>query len=249
MGLRSAQTKRRFRVDPIRSEGELLLAMDTSGPYMNLGLLRGGNLLAAHSSYQPLSHARALLPTIHLLLENQGFEIGQVDLFGVCLGPGSFTGLRVSVSTLKALCFASGKPAAGLTAPEVLAHAIGGDGATGIIIDARKGEVYGALLCAGGREPLLKPEAGTPEGVLGRLLRAASGPLVIAGSGCVTYRELLRDVGGDRVRFAGPRYDRIDPAHFARQCLARHQSGGGVDAATLEPSYIGKPPIHKQRGT
>jgi tRNA threonylcarbamoyladenosine biosynthesis protein TsaB len=249
MGLRSVKTKRRFRVDPIRSEGELLLAMDTSGPYMNLGLLRGGNLLAAHTSYQPLSHARALLPTIHLLLEEQGFQVGQVDLYGICLGPGSFTGLRVSMSTLKAFCFAFGKQVVGVTTPEVLASAIDGEGPAGVIIDARKGEAYGALLGPGGDEVLLPPEAGTPDGALERLLEAVSSPLVIAGSGCVTYRDVLRDVGGDRIRFAGHRFDRIDPVHLARLCLARHQSGGGVDAGALEPSYVGKPPIHKHRGT
>jgi len=249
MGLRATRKKRRFRVDPIRDEGEILLVLDTSGPYMNIGLMRGANLLAAHTSYQPLSHARALLPTMHLLLEEQRFEIGKVDLFGICLGPGSFTGLRVSMSTLKALCFGTETRVVGVTAPEALASALESREPTGVIIDARKGEAYGALLGPRGEEYLLPLQSDTPQGALRRLLDAVDGPLTVAGSACVTYRDLLLETGGERVVIAPHHANRIEPARLAALCLDHHRAGKAVTATELEPIYVGKPPIHKQRGT
>jgi len=254
MGLRATRRKRRFLKSNLRSEGPLLLAFDTSGQFLNIGLQKGNSVLAVCSSYQPFSHAEAILPAIDLLLESQQFVLDDVDAFGVCLGPGSFTGLRVGMTTLKSFCFSTGKPAVGLPATVVLAAALKTDLHIGCLIDARKGEVYSALLqhrtahYPAQATELLQPEASTPEEGLARLLAELDGPVILAGSACTTYARTFAGFGEGRVEFAGPEFDRVNPAVLATLCMDEFNAGRTQDAAALEPAYVGKPPIHKHRG-
>jgi len=263
MGLRATRRKARFTSDERRRQGSLLVAIDTSGSHMNLGVQRGPHLLAVHSSYQPFSHARALLPALDLLLGGQGFRLDEVDVFGVCLGPGSFTGLRVGMSTVKSFSLATGKPAVGITAPEALAAATPGAGLAGSLIDARKGEVYSTLFRRSARPEegasaspegypsgslveVLSTAVSSPEEAVARLLAGTDEPIQVAGSALVVHREAIAAAGGDRLRLAGPDGEFVDPAVFTRLCMAAFEGGRGCEAGLLEPCYVGEPPIHQR---
>ncbi len=250
MGLRGTKRKARFKRDSVRFDGPLMLVADTSSSIMNVALQRGPNLLSAHSAYQPLSHARALLPAVELVLSEQGFKLEDVDGFGICLGPGSFTGLRVSMTSVKALAFDTEKPAVGIPAIDILAASVASGLPVGCLIDARKNEAYSALFAApdgdGKRELLLKTEAGTPEAGIARILRAVEGPVCLVGSGCLSAPpELLDD---PRIHVADSRWHLPDIRTLARLCMERFEAGETSLIDHLEPVYVGQPPIHKHRG-
>ncbi len=250
MGLRGTRRPGRFKRDSVRHDGPLLLVTDTSSAYLNVALQRGSSLLSAHSTYQPLSHARALLPAIDLLLAEQGFKLVDVDGFGICLGPGSFTGLRVSMASIKALAYGTDKPALGIPAVAVLAASVGGDLPVGCLIDARKGEAYSALFSApdgaGHRQPILPVEAGTPEGGLARLMGGVNGPITLVGSSCLSAPEEL--FAHSRLLLAEARWHLPDICTLARLCMERFERGETTTVEHLEPIYVGQPPIHKHRG-
>ncbi len=250
MGLRGTKRKSRFKRDSVRHEGPLLLVVDTSSAYMNVALQRGHNLLSTHTAYQPLSHAKALLPAVELLLAEQGFKLEDLDGYGICLGPGSFTGLRVSMTSVKALAFETDKPAIGIPAIDILSASVASELPVGCLIDARKNEAYSALFGApdgaGARELLLVTEAGTPEVGIARILGGVKGPICLVGSGCLSAPEELLET--PRFVVADARWHLPDVRTLARLCMARFEAGETSLVEHLEPVYVGLPPIHKHRG-
>ena len=261
MGLRATRRKDRFSNRSAASEGPLLLALDTSGRFLNVALQRGSTLLAVHTSRQPLAHARALLPAIEFVLAEQQVTLADVNLFGINLGPGSFTGLRVSMTTIKSFCFESSLPVAGIPAATILAAGCVTDRAIGCLVDARKGELYSVLFSPpgedldgadpdlGNRIQLLPPVPSSPEDAVERLLDATIEPILLVGSGCFGQRERVVAAMGqsDRIVMAAEEWHDPSPRVLARLCLARLARNSTVTAESLEPLYVGAPPIHKRR--
>src|SRR5689334_18463142 len=96
------------------------------------------------------SHARTLLPLIDNALAAARCELSDLDLIAVSIGPGSFTGLRIGLSVAKGLALATGLPAVGVPTLEAYANCAGArSGLLCPVLDARKGEVYGAAFQIG----------------------------------------------------------------------------------------------------
>ena len=247
MGLRSKKGKRRYRGGAKSIEGPLVLCVDTSGDWMNVALQKGKTLLAVHSSYQRHSHARGLLPAVETVLANHELGLNDVDAFGACLGPGSFTGLRVGIATVKSFCWSKGKPAVGVFSTSLLAESLPDDGLVGCAIDAKKGEVYFGLSRreAGKMETLVEPFVAKPEEGLLRLQEAAQGNLTLLGSACRAYESELRGAASDSVTFAAHSLGGPSPALLARLCMAELAAGRTMDADSLEPAYVRPPSISK----
>src|SRR5262245_52075822 len=101
------------------------------------------------------SHARTLLPLIDAALAAAGVGLRQLDLLAVSIGPGSFTGLRIGLSVAKGLALATGLPVVGVPTLEAYALHVGPrPGLICPVLDARKGEVYGAVFRWQGGESL-----------------------------------------------------------------------------------------------
>lgn len=124
----------------------LVLAIDTSGRHGSVALGRGDR-----DTFEVLqlvmleggTYSARLMPTIALLLEQNHFDKENVDGFVVVSGPGSFTGLRVGLATVKGLCEVLQKPLATVSMLEALAvaRASAGQKVTSVL-DAGRGEVY-----------------------------------------------------------------------------------------------------------
>ena len=80
-----------------------ILAVDTSANVAAAALVSGGKLLAESMLNNKTTHSEKLMPMIDFVLKNSGMDITDIDLFAVANGPGSFTGLRIGVSTVKGL--------------------------------------------------------------------------------------------------------------------------------------------------
>jgi tRNA threonylcarbamoyladenosine biosynthesis protein TsaB len=120
----------------------VILAIDTSGEFAGLTLLDGEPLeLVVHS---PEGHAGQLIWNIDALLRRAGKTIHDVDCFAAASGPGSFTGIRVALSAAKGLAEATGKPMVAVSNLQALAF-YGTATLRAPVIDARRGEIFGAL--------------------------------------------------------------------------------------------------------
>ena len=91
----------------------LILASDTSGPSVSVALWADSRLLGAMTQNVGLTHSVTYLPLVESMLQRCNRSIADVDLFAVTVGPGSFTGIRIGISAVKAMAYAAKKPAIG----------------------------------------------------------------------------------------------------------------------------------------
>ena len=129
-----------------------LLAIDTSGDYLSVAVMDGVRALARIHKKVPRSHSSLLMPTIDSCLKKARLRLPEIDAFAVSIGPGSFTGLRIGVATVKGLAFVSKKPI--VAVPTLDAIAENGRKFRGIlcpVLDARKNKVYACLYRSDGK--------------------------------------------------------------------------------------------------
>jgi tRNA threonylcarbamoyladenosine biosynthesis protein TsaB len=177
----------------------IILALDTSARCTSIALARGGQVIA--SSVMPGDERRSerLWLDVGELLQRAGLTIEAIDLFGACVGPGGFTGLRVGLAAVKGLAAATGKPVSGVTALEAAASTAGRATAVCAMVGAYKGEVYWQRFAFDERglpvaqsEPLVS----TSTEALGRL--AGEPDMVLVGDAVEGKAEEVRAVAGAR---------------------------------------------------
>jgi tRNA threonylcarbamoyladenosine biosynthesis protein TsaB len=217
---------------------ELILALETACRRPSVALLRGREVLAEVDAPEGRTGAESLLPGVDSVLRRASATLRDIEGFAVSIGPGSFTGLRVGVATVKGLCFGSGRPVAEVpTLAAVCAGAATTDEPMVAMLDAQRGEVYAALYRAAGPDTL--PEAGdpvmgvyTPEELAPRLPERCR----LVGEGLAVCGERLRELGGPQIVLGEPRAARaVDVGRLGQLLLAR---GEAVSAAALAPRYL-----------
>ena len=128
----------------------LILSIDTSTKVCSVALHQHGKLLAISELYTEKSHSGMLTTLCENVVKNSGFSLNQLDALAVAKGPGSYTGLRIGVSTAKGFCFALDKPLIAVNTLEAMAYQVKGfyDEAHLLcpMIDARRMEVYCQIL-------------------------------------------------------------------------------------------------------
>lgn len=123
-----------------------ILALESSAVSASVALTEDEKLIAQSFQNCGLTHSRTLLPMAESLLQNCGLALDEVDAIAVAHGPGSFTGVRIGVATVKGLALGADKPCIGVSTLEAMAHgarALGGR--LCCVMDARAGQVYNAL--------------------------------------------------------------------------------------------------------
>jgi tRNA threonylcarbamoyladenosine biosynthesis protein TsaB len=138
---------------------ELILAVDTTHEFGSLALLRGEELLEEVLLHNPEGFGRILFGRIADLLARYGCRVTEVDCFAAASGPGSFTGVRVGLACIKGLAEATAKPAVAVSNLAAMAT-FGSAPLRAVVLDARRGEVYGAVYNAAG--DVLLPETVMP---------------------------------------------------------------------------------------
>jgi tRNA threonylcarbamoyladenosine biosynthesis protein TsaB len=127
----------------------LILAVDTSAQSGSLALLRGATVLMHRVISSDEPYSASLLREAMKMLEGARISFEEIDLFAVNAGPGSFTGLRVGLTTVKGWAEVWGKPIAAVSGLEAIATQVCGSVAPGSFIaavaDARRGQIFGAL--------------------------------------------------------------------------------------------------------
>ena len=123
----------------------LTLALDTSANTASVALARDGVIIGNIRLNAGLTHSQTLLPAVDSLLTLTGVSREQIDKIAVCIGPGSFTGLRIGVAAAKGLAMALGVKVVPLSTLQTIAAAKPASGNTYACIEARRGTVYNAV--------------------------------------------------------------------------------------------------------
>lgn len=223
----------------------ILLLIDTSGPVAGAALVENGAVRYESMAVNAFTHSQSILPMVEEAYLRTGLSLENTDYFAVTVGPGSFTGVRIGVTTVKGLAHAAGKPCVGVDALESIAY--GAQPFSGILCpmqDARAGQVYGALFSGGAMERLM-PD--TPMVLEDYLNKAASygQPLLFLGDGMPVHRAKIAETLGDQARFAPAHLAYLRPASAAM--LAWEKRNEAVDYLTLQPLYLRAPSAERRR--
>jgi tRNA threonylcarbamoyladenosine biosynthesis protein TsaB len=194
----------------------LILGIDTTTLACSVALLQGDNVLAELTLNIKKTHSERLMPLLDHMLQETGTEREEIEAIAVAAGPGSFTGLRIGVSTARALAQGLLIPAVPVCTLDALAEAVSSPGALICpLLDARRSQVYTALYQRQSEPPYMLKTIIKPAPLalddLTEKLKAFNRPVVFVGEGLNSYAaELSAGLPGQAV---------ISPAPF-RHCRA-----------------------------
>ena len=170
----------------------LILAFESSAKPASAALVKDGQLLSQYMQCSALTHSRTLLPMAEDMLKNAELRLSDVDLIAVAHGPGSFTGIRIGVATVKGLAWAAEKPCVGVSTLEAMAwHGLAAGGYICPVMDARRSQVYNALFkIENGRPVRMTEDRPIALDELSKEVTALNAPVFLVGDGaalCFEY--------------------------------------------------------------
>jgi len=215
----------------------LLLGLDTSTSCGSIAVVDGNQPLGEWNLNVPRTHAGRLLPGIQHLLRETGLKIENIDGFAVTTGPGSFTGLRIALTTAKTLSLVTGQPLVGIPTLDVIVENV--PFAAGLVcrvLDARKGEIFAALYRKdpGGWTDRLTDYLSVPPETLREMIR---GPVLLLGDAVPVYGEELRKGCNYKITFASPEYGFPRASHLCRLAMKKMSQEGPTHPRDLQALY------------
>lgn len=214
----------------------ITLGLDSSEAHGGAALVSDGVLLGEALLEEPLRHSEELLPAVERLIASCGIDRRGIARVGVNRGPGSFTGLRIGLSTAKGFGQALGIPVFGVDG--TLAYRTRVTSRRVCVIVANRRDLFYVRYFAGGKPRGDEVEVLTGRELLDRLRREAK-ELTAVGSGAEVLRPELSEL--PRVRLAPPELNRPSPAWIARLGERMERDD---ELYTLEPLYV-EPAIRK----
>lgn len=216
-----------------------ILAVDTATKSCSVAIVDKESLLAEMTVVNEQTHSKHLLEMIRLVVKHSGLNLSDLNGFAVTRGPGSFTGLRIGISSIKGLAAAQGKPIAGISSLDALARQVSfSPYLICSLIDARRDEVYSSRYRY--KDGQLKKEGEeqdvSPEDALDEI----NEPCIFVGSGAVLYRKAIKDKLGEYAYFAQAYENTIRASTVARLSMDRFENDDTDDAETFVPNYIRK---------
>jgi tRNA threonylcarbamoyladenosine biosynthesis protein TsaB len=214
-----------------------VLGIESSARQGGAAIVDGDRLVCESLLNIEVTHSERLLPAIDRLLADARLSLEALEGIAVSVGPGSFTGLRIGLSTAKGLAYATGLPVVGVSTLEAMAWALpAARWPVCPVLDARKQEVYAAIfrhaetgLCRLTEDMALSPEA------LCGIIRE---PTLLLGDGLAAYEPLFRERLGDRLWIPPLASRGARPACVAELGRQRLLRGERDAAAGLVPRYL-----------
>ncbi len=215
-------------------DNPLILHIETATPLCSVSVARGEHLLAAKRATVPNSHARSLASTIRQLLDESGLAMQDLDAIAVSEGPGSYTGLRIGLSTAKGICYAADIPLVLINTLQATAAGMrtametDNDVCFIPVLDARRNDVYWSVF-NNSLQAIHNAECNSIQDVMQYVLEKKLNA-VVAGTGTFKFEayqpqiRLLHD-------------DVVDSKNFTRLALAKFQAKQFADLAYSEPIY------------
>ncbi len=226
----------------------LILAMETSTNTASIALWQTAkeeesppaqrNLIGELTLNLSGNHSATLMPAVDHLLKEANLHIHQVEGIALALGPGSFTGLRIGVATVKGLAYALQVPVVGVSTLDALAQNVRyACKLVCPVLDARKKEVYAALYRGDGSGCLTKISADlviSPE----ELSKQIKEEVIFLGNGVEVYGEIWQKQLASKAFFAAPEFSQPRAIQVARLSLPKFQNGQTLDLFSFGPIYL-----------
>jgi len=216
-----------------------ILAVDTATKSCSVAIVDGEVVVAELTTINDETHSKHLLEMVHTVTQMSGLSLSDLSGFAVTIGPGSFTGLRIGISSIKGFAVAFDKPVVGISSLEALARqTVPSSYLVVPCLDARKGEIYFAhyrfghgLLSQEKDEVVLPPD---------QVIKDIVEPCIFVGSGAQVYQDLIRQELGPNAFFAPQNCHIIRASTVAYLGMKRLENDDFDDINALVPHYIRK---------
>jgi len=216
-----------------------ILAIDTTTRFLCLGILKQGKVSQLNEDLG-IRHSELLITKLKSLLKKAHISIADIDYFVCDIGPGSFTGIRIGLSTVKGFAYSLNKPVVGISSLDILAHNVKEcpEGLIIPIIDARRGLVYSAIYKIK-KDKIIKMSPYMLISVqdLFKKIKAKE-RIIFLGDGLRNYRDLIVAKFGRNARISGeafwyPKAGNI--LEIAQGLIKRKKLS---DALRIKPLYL-----------
>lgn len=228
-----------------------VLAVEASSLVAGVAILDDSNLIYEGYNHHKRNHSQILMQMVENALLASELELSDIDIIAVTCGPGSFTGLRIGISTVKGLAQATRKKVAAVPTLDSLAHnIIGFSGLVCPIMDARRDQVYTSIYRWEDMEyKRLIPYSAMDVRKLANTLLAYNEPILFLGDGVDKYNKILLDLLGDKTIIAPPhlRLQRASSTAWVGLNLANADKC--ISFYELEPFYLRKSQAEQKKQT
>jgi len=216
-----------------------VLGVDTSTMTAGIGIVEEDEILVGVKFSVKITYSEILLSCIDQALKNVSLKIDDIDGLAISIGPGSFTGLRIGLSTLKGLSFATGKPLVSILSLDALAYlSLYCQYPVVTMLDAKKNQVYAAIYETNDGE--LKRQSDYLVIDVEDLVKRISQKTLFVGPGAKLYQKRLIELLGDKAYFSLAEQSLPSGATVALLGSRKLILGQFEDIVNLEPFYLRK---------
>ncbi len=219
-----------------------ILAVDTSGQNCSVCILNEEKVICDFNLSIGTTHSETLLPIIDTLCKFSKIDLDDIDVLACALGPGSFTGLRIGIATLKGFALGSPKKAVGISTLEGLAYNVSEfDGIICSVLDAKNNNVYAGVY---------KYENGKPNRIcdyitddletLIDIVKKYNEKVMFVGDGARSFSEAFKEALGENAYFAPLHMNNQLASSIAKAALDRAVENDFDDMDNLNPLYLKK---------
>ncbi len=219
-----------------------ILAVDSSSIVATCAVIDDSKLIGEYILNHKKTHSQKLMPIISEVLKNCELDPKDIDVFAASIGPGSFTGLRIGVATVKALAHAGDKKVIGVETLDALAYNLPlVEGIIVPMIDARREKVYTGMYKWNNNElDVIKNQDLLKLDELIHILKNREERIIFNGDGTEAYRDILVKELGEKATFAPRHANMARASSVAELAMIKAKNGTYNNYYDLAPIYIKK---------
>lgn len=214
-----------------------ILAIDTSlGKNLGLAVADNSRIILKESINFAEELSEEIVPAIERLLKKARLLLNSIDGFALNIGPGSFTGLRIGLSCIKALSLATGKPIVGISSLDILAEGLDVDYQICSIIDAKRENVYACFYSR--KNEKIKPDTAYLLMNINSLLKKIKNKTQLVGDALNLYRDKISRQKKGICFFAGEEFWQPKIENLMKLAYQRFSQKKVDNSETISPIYL-----------
>lgn len=219
-----------------------ILAIDTSGQNCSVAIIDEEKVICDFNLSIGTTHSETLLPMIDEVCKTSRIDLSEVDVLACGIGPGSFTGLRIGLATIKGFALAQNKNVIGVPTLDALAYNIANfDGIICSVLDARNNNVYAGIYKYENDKVFLQGDYITENlDTLIDILKAKNEKVIFVGDGAISFKEKFIQSLNEKALFVPLHLNNQLSSSVAKVALDRALVNDFDDADTLNPMYLKK---------
>lgn len=219
-----------------------ILSIETASNTCSVALLEDTQVIQELSICDEHTHSQKLMPLVAQIFKESNLKLEDIDLFACDKGPGSFTGIRIGIATIKAFSDTFSKPIIGISSLEALTHNITSNGYICSLVDAKHDNVY-CSLSEYNQNVYTKIQDDSFENIydLAQNLKKYNNFIFFVGNGSIVYEDMLKsELKEKAIILKEESYHNINAIHIGKVAFSKFLADPTQDFSFLEPLYLKK---------